>query len=85
VAGLAVIDRPDGSKQLAVAGKPLYTFSQDSPGKVTGDGVSDDFSGQHFTWHAVLADGTTSAASAASTGSGTTGSDAGRGDPGYGG
>jgi predicted lipoprotein with Yx(FWY)xxD motif len=71
VANLGVIDRPDGSKQLTADGRPLYTFSQDSAGKVTGNGFTDDFGGQHFTWHAVLADGSTAAPTGA-TGTGGT-------------
>jgi predicted lipoprotein with Yx(FWY)xxD motif len=54
---VGVVKRPDGEMQVTVAGKLLYTFSEDSPGKVSGDGFSDDFDGQHFTWHAVLAGG----------------------------
>jgi predicted lipoprotein with Yx(FWY)xxD motif len=53
LAGSKVIQRPDGTKQLAVAGKPLYTFVQDTPGQVTGNGVSDAFGPNQFTWHAV--------------------------------
>jgi predicted lipoprotein with Yx(FWY)xxD motif len=64
VADSAVIMRPDGTKQLAANGKPLYTFAQDSPGAVTGNGVSDAFGGKRFTWHAVKAGGTTAAAPA---------------------
>ena len=70
---IGVIKRPDGSMQLAVAGRPLYTFSEDSPGKVSGDGFSDDFDGQHFTWHTVLAGGKISA------GGSSSGSDSGDG------
>ncbi len=55
---VAVIDRPDGTKQITANGRPLYTFSQDTAGKVTGQGLSDDFGSRHFTWHAVLSDGT---------------------------
>jgi predicted lipoprotein with Yx(FWY)xxD motif len=55
-----VIRRPDGDRQVAVDTKPLYTFSEDTPGKVTGDGFKDDFDGQSFTWHVVKADGTKS-------------------------
>jgi predicted lipoprotein with Yx(FWY)xxD motif len=54
---LSVIKRPDGARQVALDGKPLYTFAQDSPGKAQGNGFSDDFGGQHFTWTAVLAGG----------------------------
>jgi predicted lipoprotein with Yx(FWY)xxD motif len=54
---LGVIKRPDGSMQVTAAGKPLYTFSEDSPGKVTGDGFTDDFDGHHFTWHVVSSGG----------------------------
>jgi predicted lipoprotein with Yx(FWY)xxD motif len=50
---LGAITRPDGMKQITADGKPLYTFSEDSPGKATGDGFSDDFAGRHFTWHVV--------------------------------
>jgi predicted lipoprotein with Yx(FWY)xxD motif len=55
---LGVIDRPDGTKQVTADGKPLYTFKEDSPGEAKGNDFSDDFGSQHFTWHAVLADGT---------------------------
>jgi predicted lipoprotein with Yx(FWY)xxD motif len=54
---VAIVMRSDGTRQVAIDGKPLYTFVQDSPGKVTGNGVSDAFSGRHFTWSAVLAGG----------------------------
>lgn len=62
VPAIAVIDRPDGLKQVTAAGRPLYTFAADAPGKITGDGLADDFGTQHFTWHTVLSDGTLSAA-----------------------
>jgi predicted lipoprotein with Yx(FWY)xxD motif len=57
VGKVAVVMRADGTRQVAVAGKPLYTFVQDSPGKATGNGVKDAFAGQHFTWSAVGAGG----------------------------
>ena len=75
---LGVIDRPDGTKQVTADGKPLYTFSEDSAGKVTGNDVSDSFGSQHFTWHALLADGQTAASS------GTPGTSSGGASPGYG-
>jgi len=55
---LATVKRPDGSTQVTYNGAPLYTFTQDSPGNVKGNGLSDDFNGQHLTWHTVTADGT---------------------------
>ncbi|HET8991570.1 MAG TPA: hypothetical protein VFN31_00860 [Candidatus Saccharimonadales bacterium] len=39
-ANISIITRADGSKQYAYKGMPLYTFTGDSPGQVTGDGVS---------------------------------------------
>ncbi len=69
---LGVIDRPDGTKQVTANGRPLYTFTEDSPGKATGDGFSDDFGGQHFTWHAATTQGTSAASNPSS------------GTPGYG-
>ena len=56
VADLAVITRPDGTKQVTDDGKPLYTFTEDSKGKVTGNDFSDDFNGQQFTWHAEISE-----------------------------
>ncbi|HYZ29008.1 MAG TPA: hypothetical protein VE570_08145 [Thermoleophilaceae bacterium] len=78
---LGVIKRPDGSKQLTAGGKPLYTFSEDSPGKVTGDGFKDDFSGRTFTWHVVSSKG---GAAAGSGMSGNSGQSNGRSSGGYG-
>jgi predicted lipoprotein with Yx(FWY)xxD motif len=64
VGKLAVITRPDGSKQLSAAGKPLYTFAQDKPGAINGNGASDAFGKQTFTWHVVQAKGAAPAQSA---------------------
>ena len=54
---VGVIKRPDGARQVTLAGMPLYTFAQDSPGQITGDGFHDMFSGTSFTWHVLLAGG----------------------------
>jgi hypothetical protein len=50
---LGVIKRPDGTMQVTDNHKPLYTFSEDSPGKATGNGSTDEFGGHHFTWHVI--------------------------------
>jgi predicted lipoprotein with Yx(FWY)xxD motif len=71
---LGVITRPDGSKQVTVNGKPLYTFSEDSPGKATGNGFTDNFGGHHFTWNVVRVGGTTASAPASGSGASTSGS-----------
>jgi predicted lipoprotein with Yx(FWY)xxD motif len=80
VSDLGAVERPDGTRQVTADGKLLYTFAQDSPGKVTGNGFSDEFGDQHLTWHAVLASGATPTSTAGSS-SGTT--DPYAGVPGY--
>jgi predicted lipoprotein with Yx(FWY)xxD motif len=52
---LGVVERGDGTRQVTFDGKRLYTFVNDEPGEVTGDGFSDAFDGQQFTWHVVSA------------------------------
>lgn len=39
-ANVTTVTRTDGTKQYAYKGLPLYTFTGDSSGQVTGDGVS---------------------------------------------
>jgi predicted lipoprotein with Yx(FWY)xxD motif len=73
---LGVIKRPDGMRQVTAAGKPLYTFSEDSAGKINGNGFMDKFGGRAFQWHLVLAGGGTapkSTASGSGSGSGSGG------------
>jgi predicted lipoprotein with Yx(FWY)xxD motif len=52
---LGTVKRPDGTEQVTLGGAPLYTFAEDSPGQVTGDGVQDSFGGKDFTWHVIAA------------------------------
>ena len=54
---LGMVKRPDGSQQVTYNGRPLYSFTQEGPGEVTGDGLSDAFGGQQFTWHVVSVGG----------------------------
>jgi predicted lipoprotein with Yx(FWY)xxD motif len=57
VGKLGSVRRPDGTSQLTAGGRPLYTFTRDAPGKVSGDGVSDTFGGRRLTWHVVTVAG----------------------------
>ncbi len=68
---LGVVKGPGGSSQVTFGGKPLYTFTQDSPGQATGNGAMDSFGGTSFTWTAATAPG--GAASSSSTSSGSSG------------
>jgi predicted lipoprotein with Yx(FWY)xxD motif len=52
---LGTVERPDGAAQVTLDGEPLYTFTQEGPGEVTGDGLSDSFGSQDFTWHVISA------------------------------
>jgi predicted lipoprotein with Yx(FWY)xxD motif len=68
VTGLDVAERPDGTTQVTLDDRRLYTFSLDSPGEAGGEGFSDTFGGQRFTWHAVVVDESGAAVTAATTG-----------------
>jgi predicted lipoprotein with Yx(FWY)xxD motif len=57
VGKVAVVERPDGARQVTVDGRLLYTFADDAPGQIKGIGFQDSFQGRHFTWKAVLAGG----------------------------
>lgn len=49
VSSISTINRPDGTKQIAYKGMPLYTFVQDhAPGQAKGQGIKDV-----GTWTAV--------------------------------
>lgn len=66
---LGTIRRPDGTLQITLNGKPLYTFTFDhAAGQVSGNGAMDSFDGTNFTWHAAAPRGA-SAVSSSSSGS----------------
>ena len=54
---LGTVKRPDGTEQVTLDGAPLYTFTEDSPGQVNGDGFQDSFGGKDFTWHVLTVGG----------------------------
>jgi predicted lipoprotein with Yx(FWY)xxD motif len=60
---LGVVERPNGDGQLALEGLPLYTFTEEGPGQLDGDGFVDDFEGTHFEWEAAATDGGSGSAS----------------------
>jgi predicted lipoprotein with Yx(FWY)xxD motif len=71
---LGTVKRPDGGMQLTYKGMPLYSFTQDRPGEVTGDGFNDAFAGRQFTWNVVAVGGSAGSSSGpSSTGSTTPG------------
>jgi predicted lipoprotein with Yx(FWY)xxD motif len=65
---LGVVKRPDGARQVTYNGKLLYSFSQDQPGEVTGNGFADAFGARHFTWHVVSTSGSTSSSNSGGSG-----------------
>jgi predicted lipoprotein with Yx(FWY)xxD motif len=68
-AKLGVVQRPDGARQVTYNGKPLYSFAEEGPGEVTGDGFTDAFDGRQFVWRVVsVGNGGGSPASSSSSG-----------------
>jgi predicted lipoprotein with Yx(FWY)xxD motif len=55
---LGVVRRPGGQSQLTFDGKPLYSFTEEGPDQLTGNGFVDDFHGTQFTWTAAATGGT---------------------------
>ncbi|KQY64522.1 MULTISPECIES: hypothetical protein [unclassified Nocardioides] len=52
------LTRPDtDEKQVTFEGAPVYTFTLEGSGEVTGNDVTDEFDGVSFTWHVVDAGG----------------------------
>lgn len=71
---LTTIKRPDGKTQVAIDGKPLYTFSFDNgAGQLGGDGKQDSFDGTNFTWELATVPGTAPAPSSPMSSSSTSG------------
>jgi predicted lipoprotein with Yx(FWY)xxD motif len=54
---LGEVERPDGGMQLTYEGSPLYAFTEEGPGELTGDGFVDSFDGTRFSWTAATAGG----------------------------
>ena len=71
---LGTVKRGGGTTQVTFKGGPLYTFTEDSPGKVTGDGFKDSFAGQDFTWHVVTPSGASDASPSTANSGGSGGS-----------
>jgi predicted lipoprotein with Yx(FWY)xxD motif len=66
---LGTVRRPDGAEQVTFGDSPLYRFVEDpAPATVTGNGFSDSFGAQAFTWHVVTPTGVSSANSGSSSG-----------------
>ncbi len=63
VSGLTVVKRPDGRRQVAFRGAPLYRFVQDTkPGDVKGNGFKDV-----GVWRPVTTSGTATAPASSNT------------------
>jgi predicted lipoprotein with Yx(FWY)xxD motif len=54
---LGVVERPDGNRQLSFNGLPLYSFTEERPGQLEGDGFVDNFEGTRFEWVAATTGG----------------------------
>jgi predicted lipoprotein with Yx(FWY)xxD motif len=78
---VGVVKRPDGAMQATYNGDPLYSFTQEGAGEVTGDGFKDAFDGEQFMWN-VVAIGNTGGGSS-NAGGGSTGTGSSGGGSGY--
>ncbi|MGN6371668.1 MAG: COG4315 family predicted lipoprotein [Solirubrobacteraceae bacterium] len=79
VKSLTVVKRPEGGRQLAYNGMPLYTFSQDkAAGEANGQGFKDV-----GTWMAVPVSGSSAQGSSSSSSSGSSSSGESNGAVGY--
>jgi predicted lipoprotein with Yx(FWY)xxD motif len=64
------VKRPDGGRQLTFEGAPLYSFTEEGPGELTGDGFVDSFDGTEFSWSAAVSGDSASSDSSDSESSG---------------
>jgi predicted lipoprotein with Yx(FWY)xxD motif len=70
---IGVVKRPDGKDQLTLDGQPLYSFTQEGGGKLTGNGLMDAFNGTQFTWSAATTGQTAATSTSGSSSSGGSG------------
>lgn len=56
-AEIGTVERPDGERQLTLDGAPLYSFTEEGPGELTGDGFTDEFEGGAFVWSVASSPG----------------------------
>ena len=68
--GFGEVKRPDGGRQLTYEGAPLYSFTEEGPGELTGDGLTDSFDGTQFGWSAAASSDSASSDSSDSESSG---------------
>ena len=74
VAKLGTVERPDGHRQVTLAGRLLYRFMEDpEAGTVTGNGFADSFDGQAFRWHVATPKGISTSSDNSSSSSGSPG------------
>jgi predicted lipoprotein with Yx(FWY)xxD motif len=74
VAKLGTVERPDGHRQVTLAGRLLDRFMEDpQAGTVTGNGVADSFDGQAFRWHVATPQGISASDDNSSSSSGSPG------------
>jgi predicted lipoprotein with Yx(FWY)xxD motif len=82
---LSTITRPDGSKQVAINGHPLYTYAADtSPGQTRGQGVQGTWFVVSPSGALIKKTGATAATTAPSSAPSSSSSPAGGGSGGYG-
>ena len=67
--------KSNGGSQVTFGGKPLYSFVQDSPGQVTGNGFTDNFGGTSFTWTVASTGQVSSSSNGTNTSSGSSSSE----------